>query len=632
MKIILKTLKEYWKFEGFRPLQEEIINHYVSGKDTLVLLPTGGGKSLCYQLPALLKEGMTLVISPLISLMQDQVNQMNAMGIKSMFFQSNSQKFPINQQMDNARFGKFKLIYCSPERLLNADFISQLKLLPLNGIAVDEAHCISEWGHDFRPAFKSIKGLKELFPNLSLIALTASATPIVLEDIKKELNLIKPKVFTTSFERKNLCYETLQTEDKIGTLIKYFNNNRNPAIVYCRSRVRTEQVTQQLKNAGLKCDFFHGGLSTDIKKEKLDDWISEKNLIMVATSAFGMGIDKSNVGTVVHLLLPESMEAYYQETGRAGRDGTTAKALLLLHPSDYDRLKDQFLSHLPDTEFIKKCFSNLCSYLQIPYGEGEGLQYQLNLKEFSSRYKLNTKKSFETFKILSREGVFELVQVYQNKTKVQMICSQNQALDTINQGGKTAVVVQYLMRTYEDVFNNEQWVKLDEISKRTGFSQSEILKIFNNLFQNKNIDLQIHNTDLELFWNVPREDQYTLNPFLNNIKEYNRIKVQKVQTMIDYASETERCKRNMILNYFGEKKRTKCKQCSSNSCRSEEPFPKELFQLIINLLKTGPKSAYKIGVSLPAKNEFIVLALQQLQENNTITQNDANQFYLNDEK
>ena len=577
MKIILKILKEYWEFEGFRTLQEEIINHYTSGKDTVVLLPTGGGKSLCYQLPALLKEGMTLVISPLISLMQDQVNQMNAIGIKSMFFQSNSQKFPINQQMDNARFGKFKLIYCSPERLLNADFISQLKLLPLNGIAVDEAHCISEWGHDFRPAFKSIKDLKELFPNLSLIALTASATPIVLEDIKKELNLIKPKVFTSSFERKNLFYETLQTEDKVGTLIKYFNDNRNPAIVYCRSRARTEQVTQQLKNAGLKCDFFHGGLSTDIKKEKLGDWISEKNLIMVATSAFGMGIDKSNVGTVVHLLLPESMESFYQETGRAGRDGTTAKALLLLHPSDYDQLKNQFLCHLPDTEFIKKCFSNLCSYLQIPYEEGEGFEYQLNLKEFSSRYKLNTKKSFETFKILAREGVFELLQVYQNKTKVQMICSQNQALDTINQGGKIAVVVQYLMRTYEDIFNHVQWVKLDEISKRTGFSQSEILKIFNNLFQNKNIYLQIHNTDLELFWNVPREDQYTLNPFLNNIKEYNRIKVQKVQTMIDYASETERCKRNIILDYFGEKKRAKCKQCSSDSCRSEEPFPNELF-------------------------------------------------------
>jgi ATP-dependent DNA helicase RecQ len=256
----------------------------------------------------------------------------------------------------------------------------------------------------------------------------------------------------------------------------------------------------------------------------------------------------------------------------------TSRALLLFHPFDYDQLKDQFLSHIPDAEFIKKCFSNLCSYLQIPYGEGQGLRYQLNLKEFSIRYELNTKKSFETFKLLAREGVFELVKVYQKKTKVQIICGQNQALDIINQGGKTAVIIQYLMRTYDNIFNNKRWVKLDEISKKIALSQSEILKIFNNLFENKNIDLQIYNTDLELFWTVPREDQYTLNPFLNNIAEYNRLKVKKVQTMIHYVSETKKCKRNMILNYFGEEKLTKCKQCSSESCRTKEMFPKELYQ------------------------------------------------------
>jgi ATP-dependent DNA helicase RecQ len=369
MEKMLDYLQRYWKSNAFRPLQQEVIEHYLKGKDSVVLMPTGGGKSICYQLPALLDQGQTLVISPLVSLMQDQVNQLNQRGIKSMFFESLGGKNDIYRQLENARNGNFKLIYCSPERLTSGEFLHQIKKLPIKGIAIDEAHCISEWGHDFRPAFRLIKNLRPLFPQTPFMALTATATPKVLKDISTTLGLIHPKIFSKSFERENIQYQVSYAEDKMGSLKKLLTNSLGESIIiYCRSRSKTENTAQQIQRWGLKAGFYHGGLEARQKKQGLEDWKNEIRPIMVATNAFGMGIDKSNVRKVIHLIMPESMESYYQETGRAGRDGLPSEGILLVHPADKDRLENQFLSHLPDSKYLKRFFKKLCDYLNIAYG------------------------------------------------------------------------------------------------------------------------------------------------------------------------------------------------------------------------------------------------------------------------
>ena len=307
MDKLQEALDRYWNSKSFRPLQKEVISNYLMAKDTVVLMPTGGGKSICYQLPALLSDGLTLVISPLISLMQDQVDQLNQRGIKSMFFESNRGKNDIDRQFENARNGGFKLIYSSPERLVNRSFLEQLKNLNIVGIAIDEAHCVSEWGHDFRPSFMAIKILREVFPKVAFMALTATATPEVLEDIKGGLGLEHPQVFRNSFERSNIHYRVGHAEDKMGEIKKILSDPKESVIIYCRSRSKTELMSQQLKRWGYKASYYHGGLEGSLKKQRLVDWKAETTPIMVATSAFGMGIDKSNVRKVIHLMMPESM-------------------------------------------------------------------------------------------------------------------------------------------------------------------------------------------------------------------------------------------------------------------------------------------------------------------------------------
>ena len=364
----LDLLKKYWQKDKFRPMQKEIIENYQRGEDTVVLLPTGGGKSICYQLPAIVQEGLTLVISPLISLMQDQVNQLNERGIKAMFFENNSLKNPIDHQFDNAKYGNFKLIYSSPERLLNKSFLNQIKSLKIHGIAVDEAHCVSEWGHDFRPAFKAIKNLKQLLPGVPMIALTATATKEVIRSISSDLGMKTPKVFKTSFERKNIQYQVFSPKNKIDFIKKSLKDKKESCIIYCNSRKESESTAMKLRNLGLSCDYFHGGLNNEIKKKKLAEWKNEKTLVIVATSAFGMGIDKDNVRKVFHIMIPESIETYYQETGRVGRDGKLSSAILLVNPDDSNSLFKQSINHLPNKSDLENFFKKLSNYLQIPYG------------------------------------------------------------------------------------------------------------------------------------------------------------------------------------------------------------------------------------------------------------------------
>jgi ATP-dependent DNA helicase RecQ len=623
-----EALNRYWNSKSFRPLQKQVISNYLMAKDTVVLMPTGGGKSICYQLPALLSDGLTLVISPLISLMQDQVDQLNQRGIKSMFFESNRGKNDIDRQFENARNGGFKLIYSSPERLVNRSFLEQLKNLNIVGIAVDEAHCVSEWGHDFRPSFMAIKNLREVFPKVAFMALTATATPEVLEDIKGGLGLEHPKVFRNSFERSNIHYRVGHAEDKMGEIKKILSDPNESVIIYCRSRSKTELMSQQLKRWGYKASYYHGGLEGSLKKQRLVDWKAETTPIMVATSAFGMGIDKSNVRKIIHLMMPESMEAYYQETGRAGRDGIDSTAILLVHPSDKTRLNDQFLSHLPDSSFIKRFFEKLTTTLNIAYGEGAGEEFKVNLNDFCDRYNFHPKKTLECLKILDREGVLELQQAYETQTYVKIVSSASVASQRAENVDDAGRILQFLMRNYQEIFRKEKKINLGQIVDLVGISFEEILKKLEGLKKDNIVDFQHYNTDLKLYWKVPREDQYTLNPFLKRIKAHHQQKADKIGFMIDYAFDNGECKRNKILRYFGEKKSDLCKQCSARSCRKKETVDLDLPSEIKILLQRDPLNAYQIGLNIGVSNEFIVIALQEMIEENIIGLNELNQFYL----
>ena len=597
-----EILKKYWGFDSFRSQQEEIINRVLKNKDTVALLPTGGGKSLCYQLPAFLTEGCTLVISPLIALMQDQVDQMNAKGIKSMML-TNTQ--PLNIQLDNCQYGDFKLMYCSPEKVLSKEFRQRIKELKINRIAVDEAHCISEWGNDFRPAFKQINKLRDLLPDIPMLAVTATATPIVLSDIIKSLNLKDSCLFQESFVRPNIRINSISTEDKFGTLIKILSGNTDSGIIYCGSRKTTEQVVKILEQNSISCAYYHGGRTTSERKELLQNWLSEKTKIMVATNAFGMGIDKSDIRTVIHLNLPSSIENYYQEIGRAGRDGNNANAYLLFQASDKKRTREQFLQSLPDKKFIKTCYKNLCNYLNIAYGEGNDLINNLSLKELCKTYNLNPKKTLTTLNYLEQEGVFNLIQFSKQRAMTTFLLNQNQTLELLKSQNETTQIFQHIIRNYHNIFNDTVELDLDHIVRLTNLPFKSIISALKQWHSESNIELNYAQTDIQIQWLVPREDQYTLAPLLQRLEQNQNVKKEKVEAIIEFAYSTKACKQKQILNYFGEKNTQKCMKCNALECSQTNTIDHKLLsELILDHIKENLVSLKELDQSISDYSTF----------------------------
>ena len=558
-----EVLKKYWGYDGFRSKQEQIINRVIENKDTLALLPTGGGKSLCYQLPAILSEGCTLVISPLIALMQDQVDQMNEKGIKSMML-TNTQALGV--QLDNCIYGNYKLIYCSPEKTLSTEFRLRIKELNLNRMAVDEAHCISEWGNDFRPAFKKIRKLRRLLPLIPVLALTATATPRVVKDIIESLELKETALFQESFIRPNIKLKTLLTEDKLGTLIKLLSGNKNSGIIYCGSRKKTEQVVKILGKNSISCDYFHGGRTTSERKDLLHNWLSNKTKIMVATNAFGMGVDKSDVKTIIHLNLPLSIENLYQEIGRAGRDGRSANAYLLIQASDRTRTRDQFLGTIPDKEFIRLCYRNLCNYLNIAYGEGNGLLNNFSLTDFCKTYTINPQKTLTTLYYMEQEGIFNLIKYSKQRATITFLINQNQILELLQIQSDDSRVIQEIIRNHHNIYSSSFELDIDRIVRMSKISFKTVITSLEKWHKAGNLSLDYAQTDMQIQWLAPREDQYTLSPLIQRLDHYTQVKKDKIERVIDYAYSTYECKQKQILNYFGENSKDKCKQCNASEC------------------------------------------------------------------
>jgi ATP-dependent DNA helicase RecQ len=424
----LAILQKYWQHDTFRSLQKEIIDSVLSSQDTFALMPTGGGKSICFQIPALMSEGICLVISPLVALMKDQVANLQNRGVKAIALTGGINQDEIINLLDNCQFGNYKFLYVSPERLQSDWILDRIKNLSINLITIDEAHCVSQWGHDFRPAYLKISELKKHFPKIPFLALTATATPRVKEDIISELGMHNPAQFEKSFARKNIAYMVFEVEDKLFRIEQILKKNPQPSIIYVRNRKSCLEISNQLQTLGFKATYYHGGLTSREKDKNMQLWMEEKVQVIVATNAFGMGIDKPNVKTVIHIQLPENIENYYQEAGRSGRNGEKAFAVLLTSPSDSIQAESQFINILPDKAFLTSVYIKLCNYFQIAYGEGINEEFMFNLNHFCHKYSFPTLKTFNTIRFLDSQGIITLSQEFSEKITMQFLIESKEVI------------------------------------------------------------------------------------------------------------------------------------------------------------------------------------------------------------
>jgi ATP-dependent DNA helicase RecQ len=467
MQTALEILQKYWCHDSFRKPQDEIIASVLEGKDTFGLLPTGGGKSICYQVPGMLKDGICIVISPLVALMKDQVQQLQNRNIKAIALTGGIKKDELINLLDNCEFGNYKFLYVSPERLQSDWILERIKKLPVNLIAIDEAHCVSQWGHDFRPAYLKIAQLKTCFPRIPFLALTASATNAVIDDIILQLNMNHPPIFRKSFERKNIAYMIFEVEDKLYRIKQILDKNPEPSIIYVRNRKLSSEMALQLENIGVKSTFYHGGLSAKEKSNQMKLWMNDEVQVIVATNAFGMGIDKSNVKTVIHTQLPESMESYYQETGRAGRNGEKSFALLLKSLSDVFQAKNQFINVLPDKKILTEIYIKLCNYFQIAYGEGINEQFAFNLNHFCQKYGFPTLKTFNSIQFLDRQGVISVTQEFSEKVSLKFTIPSKEVIRYVSLNPKEEPVILTILRTYPGIYETKTAINISLIAKKS---------------------------------------------------------------------------------------------------------------------------------------------------------------------
>jgi ATP-dependent DNA helicase RecQ len=582
---IHEVLKKYWGYDTFRNPQEAIINSVLEHKDTLALLPTGAGKSICYQVPIMAQEGIGIVISPLIALMKDQVQQLRRRGINAIEIVSGMSSREIDIALDNCVFGNIKFLYLSPERLQNPMVQERIKRMNVNLLAVDEAHCISQWGYDFRPAYLNIANIRSVLPKVTVLALTATATADVVIDIQEKLNFKSPNVFKISFERKNLHYLVIKEENKLRRLIKILSKVPGTAVVYVRNRKQCEEISKFLNSNGIVADFYHAGLEMTDRARKQDDWILNKTKVIVATNAFGMGIDKSDVRVVVHLDLPESLEAYYQEAGRAGRDGLKSYAVLLYQSSDVLELKQKTEANFPAFEELSMHYQNLYNYYNIAFGAGKFMSAEFDWLSYSKQFSVSIPKLIQIIKLLENNGLIHLSDEYKNDTRLNIRVSPDELYAFQIANSYFDNMLKIFLRSYGGLFENYVNVNEKELIKRSGLSEQEFNRQI-KLLQDYNIIDYVKGSKLPLltFLNE-RLQQDSLRLDKDYWRQRRDTLRAKVSAMCKYVEENI-CRSKQILAYFSELNYDSCGTCdvciSIKNTDLEQNIKEKIFERIVN--------------------------------------------------
>jgi ATP-dependent DNA helicase RecQ len=612
---IYDVLKSHWNVLEFRPGQKEAITAVLDAKDCLVVLPTGGGKSLCYQLPALIKTGICVVISPLIALMSDQVESLKKKGVRAMNLSGPMREDDLVTALDNCKFGEFKFLYLSPERAQHPLVQDRLSEMQVSLLAIDEAHCISEWGHDFRPTYREIIRLKNRLHNTPTIALTATATKRVKEDICSVLELAKPVQITDSFDRKNIEIRVLRTANKLEAISEALAPKGTPAIVYAGTRKSVELLSNHLNNMGHQTGFFHGGVLT--KEKRISNWMQEKTPVMVATSAFGMGIDKANVQRVVHATLPFSMEQYYQEIGRCGRDGGAAKATLLVEDGDDQKLWNSTTISIPSAAVIKKTYKHLCHYFDIAYGEKPNDILVFNLAIFCERYGLKLRTTYHVLKVLERGQLLTLTQYDKPKTTLKLLHKHLK---------QEHILVDYLLRNIGGITERFQDISLDNIAMKSGVGLRNAIACLKQLEKQGDAEVQQLHADSGITFHAPREDSISLMPVFHQLNAIMKEKKRLTGAVWEYVTANT-CYRKKLLNYFGETHKKYCGKCS-NCLDKKSPTAKTIRYLIKTLSSEDTLSLEQLSEAAPFDRIQLAVALDEMCAEEMVVEEAPNQYKL----
>lgn len=611
-----QILKKYWGYDNFRGIQLDIIESITQGKDTLGLMPTGGGKSVTFQVPSLAMEGICIVVTPLIALMKDQVQNLKSKGIKAEAVYSGMSKDKILASLENCIFGNYKFLYISPERLKSPLFQAKLKHMNVNFITIDEAHCISQWGYDFRPSYLDVSELRRILPGKPVLALTATATPKVVKDIQDRLGFASYNVMQMSFARKNLNYIVRNTENKYQEILQILNNSTGPAIIYTRNRKKTKEIAEWLNNSGIKAIHYHAGLDNTDRDIRQNMWKDETVRVIVATNAFGMGIDKANVRTVIHIDAPDSPEAYFQEAGRAGRDGNESNAILLYNASDKGKLLKRVDEKFPSKDYIRKSYEDLCYFYQLALGDGYNVTYEFNETNFCTTFRYFPVPLLNGLQILSKAGYVTYREEEESKSRIMFLLHRDELYKLKRMPGQVEEVLQTLLRTYGGLFSEYVYIEEKEISVQTGLTPDNVYNILKSLNHQRILHYIPRKNTPYITFNTRRVDKDEIVLAKEVYEDRKQEYIERINAMLNYASNTRTCRSRLLLSYFGEKDYEDCGHCDVCKSRMKDPNYDNLIvkasEAIENLLSDNKKHTLQEVNNLPFDSEIIRDALQWL--------------------